>query len=73
MDMSEMKIIPTAEHPSNLDPTARIVWENRAALATVYRVKGGFVATVGVGAYNTVFSTQGDAVKAIETACRPFD
>lgn len=58
--------IPLSEHPSNLDPTARIVSEDRAGRWTVYAVKGGFVLTLaGLRAVPGLFASEREAHNAI--------
>lgn len=60
-----MKLVPTAEHPSNLDPTARIVAADPLCAWTVYAVRGGFVLAISGGrAALELFATQHDAQTA---------
>lgn len=46
-----LTIVPTAEHPSRLDPTAQAVWDgteadrSRRHHPSVYRVRGGYMLT----------------------------
>lgn len=50
-DQNTLTIVPSREHPSRLDPTARAVWDgpecdiSRRFMSTVYSVKGGFLLT----------------------------
>lgn len=67
-----MRIIPTAQHESNKDTTARIVREDRGRW-TIYGVKGGFVATLpplGLKAIAGIFSSEREAIEAAESALR---
>jgi len=60
-----MQTIPLSEHPSNLDPTARIVAADRHLHWTVYSVRGGFVlALEGMRATPGLFSSDREAAEA---------
>jgi hypothetical protein len=57
--------IDLADHPSNGDPTALLVSSPRD-VASIYRVKGGYLATDGKGrALDVLFGTQREAKEAI--------
>ena len=43
----QFSIISTAKHPSNLDPTSRLVAGDRECRWSIYSVKGGYVLTLG--------------------------
>lgn len=61
-----MNLIPTSQHPSNLDPAARIVAADANCAWTIYSVTGGFVLTLRDGmAVDGLFPTQAAAQQAI--------
>lgn len=60
------QLIPLVDHPNNLDPTARIVWEDRVSLDSVYSVRGGYLANVSrVGCFAELFGSSELAQQAI--------
>lgn len=64
--MTDRKIIPIAEHPSNLDRTAVLSWENRRDMKHTYRVQGGYVACPSFGlAFADLFPTEDEAKAAL--------
>lgn len=61
-----MNIVPLSDHPSNSDKTSVIVWEDRRTVDIVWRVRGGYVASMGrLGAFDALFPTQDAASAAI--------
>lgn len=57
----------TANHPHNADPTAALIWENSQTQRRVYRVKAGYIATLGNGyALSDTFASQAEAVAALD-------
>jgi hypothetical protein len=61
-----MKLLPINDHPSNLDPEACLVAEDRIGRWSIYRVKTGFVAIVAHKAVEGVFSTEREVRELIE-------
>lgn len=61
-----MRTLPINEHPSNSDPEACLVAEDRIGRWSIYRVKAGFVAIVSHKAVEGVFSTEREARELIE-------
>lgn len=60
------KIIDIAEHASNNDKTAKLVWEDKARHVHAYEVRGGFVACPGfMLALDAIFPTLNDAKAAL--------
>jgi len=59
--MEMASTIAIADHPSNLDKTARLVSEDRAGRWSVYAVKGGFVGIVDHRAIEGLFTNERDA------------
>lgn len=69
-----MKLVSLSEHPSNLDPSARIVAAGPLCAWTIYSVKGGFVLVLTDGmAVLDLFPTEAAAHAAYAAgivACR---
>lgn len=64
-----MRIVPLAEHPSNLDPSARIVAAGLFCAWTIFSVAGGFVLVLpgGVAALE-LFPTEAAAHAAYHSS-----
>ena len=64
-------LISVWNHPHNLDPTARIVWEDRRTGDHIYRVRAGYVAcihskSVPCAALDETFASEEDARAAVK-------
>lgn len=60
------QLIAIKDHPSNIDPSARIVAEDRLGRWSIYSVNGGFVLIVSHKAVEGLFATERDAHEARE-------
>lgn len=59
------KLIPTAKHPSNLDPTAELLNGRSREDFSIFKVRGGFMAiTRGGLAFVDLFPTEDAARQA---------
>jgi len=64
-----MNAIQISDHPSNLDPTARLVSTPREE-HSIFSVRGGFIACVGAAmALEGLFKTEAAARAAIRAYC----
>lgn len=58
------QLIPLANHPSNLDRTATLISGPIYRGRDIYRVRGGFLATLGDLAIAGLFNSEREAAEA---------